>query len=581
MPLIALLLALLGAATLEAQPAGNVGNWPMPNRDYGATRFSPLTDLTPQNVANLKLIWSFGTGSFRGHEGNPLVIGNRLYLHTPHPVAVYAFNLDEPGSAPLWKYAPPSRGAAPFVCCDGGIRGIAWHPSGRLYVPIFPGDLAAVDAATGRQIWRVRNGDPEAGITLPGAPLVVGNVVIVGAAGGEFGARGYLTGYAAATGKLLWRAYSTGSDAEVLLDGPLNPASPAQVGPDLGLSSWTGDAWRRGGGATWGWLSYDPQLNLLYHGTGGAAPLNPLLRPGDNKWTSSLFARDPATGRARWALQLSPRSPVAYDASNENLLVDLTIQDRAVKALVHFDHNGFVYTIDRATGRILIVDKYGPANWARAVDRSTGLPAMEPGRTGGVPFRGACPSLMGLKGHQPAAYSPPMSLFFVPLNNVCMDFEPQPVTFAAGKPYLGATIRLTPGPGGYLGRFIAWDAARSTLAWEIREPFPVTGGALATAGGVVFYATLDGWLKAVDARRGGELWRFRTPSGNVGNPISFAGPDGKQYLAIVSGTGSWAGAAYARAASSRAADPYGVAPLLSDLTSSVNPGGVLLVFGLP
>jgi PQQ-dependent dehydrogenase (methanol/ethanol family) len=416
---------------------------------------------------------------------------------------------------------------------------------------------------------------------MPGAPLVIGDVVVVGVGGGEFGARGYLTGYDAATGKLLWRAFSTGSDAEVLLDGPANTSG--QAGMDLGLSSWTAQGWQRGGGATWGWLTYDPELELLYHGTGGAAPLNPLLRPGDNKWTSSVFARDPRTGRARWARQLSPNSSFAYDASNEYILADLNLNGRAVKALVHFDHNGFVYVIDRATGRIVSAEKFGPVNWARRVDLETGLPVVEPQWTvtAGQALKGVCPSIMGGKGPAPASYYAPTGQFFAPLNNVCMDYEPQPATFTAGRPFLGAIVKMQPGPGDVRGRFVAWDAARSTLGWEIREPFPLSGGALTTATGLVFYATLDGWFKAVDARNGSVLWRFRTPSGNIGSPISFAGPDGRQYVALVSGAGGWAGPAFARTVARNAPDLYGVTPMLNDLPGIVNPGGVLLVFGLP
>jgi glucose dehydrogenase len=188
---------------------------------------------------------------------------------------------------------------------------------------------------------------------------------------------------------------------------------------------------------------------------------------------------------------------------------------------------------------------------------------------------------MGLKGHQPAAYSPALSLFFVPLNNLCMDYAVAPTGFTPGKPFIGATIRITPGPGGNRGRFIAWDAARSTLMWELREPFPVLSGVLVTASGLVFYGTLDGWLKAVDARNGNELWRFRTPSGIIGNPISYNGPDGRQYIALVSGVGGWVGPAMAQASNPRAADPFGLAPVLNDLPKATNPGGVLLVFGLP
>lgn len=568
-----------GVATGQARPAAGPvdrpADWPSAGRDLAATRFSPLTRITPQNATQLRLLWSFGTGSLEGHEGNPLVVGGRLYLHTPHPVTLYAFDLERPGSPPLWKYGGTSRDPAPSLCCGAGSRGVGWHPSGKLFVPLFPGDLAAVDASNGREIWRVRNGDPRAGLTMPGAPVVVGDVVIVGVAGGEFGARGYLTAYDAHSGRLLWRGYSTGPDTEVLVTGPANPAYPAHQGRDLGTTTWTADAWARGGGATWGWLTADTALGLVYHGTGAPAPLNPLQRLGDNKWTSSLIAREIATGRVRWAVQLTPADASGYDASNESILADLTVAGRPVKALVHFDHNGFAYTIDRATGRVLLAEKYGPANWAAGINPATATPAREPLQAGAR--TGVCPSLLGMKGLQPAAWSPAAGLFYVPLNNLCMDIEPRPAAFSPGRPHVGATVRITPGPGGSLGRFIAWDAATASIAWEVREPWPVLGGALATAGGVVFYGTLDGWLKAVDARSGSELWRFRAPSGFVGSPVAFADDDGRMYVAIVAGLGGWPALA---AGMVRPNEAYGAVPAFAELARTVNPGGVLLVFGL-
>lgn len=573
--------ALLAGQARPAPAGPPAGEWSAPARDLAGTRFSPLTDISTRNVSNLRMLWSYGTGSLEGHEGNPLVAGGRLYLHTPHPVTVQAFDLDRPGSPPLWSYAPGGRDPALAGCCGLGSRGIAWHPSGKLYVPLFPGDLAAVDAATGKELWRVRNGDPRAGLTMPAAPLVVGDVVIVGVAGGEFGARGYLTGYDALTGKQLWRGYSTGPDSEVLLTTAPNPGYPGSVlGRDLGVSTWSADSWTRGGGATWGWLTADPELNLVFHGTGAPAPLNPLQRVGDNKWTASLLARDLTTGQVRWALQLTPRDAWGFDASNESILTDLTVGGRPVKALVHFDRNGFAYTIDRVTGRILLAEKYGPVNWATKVDLSTGLPVRDPAYSGPGKVSGVCPGIIGMKTFQPAAFSPVTRLFYVPANNLCMDIEPEAAVFAAGKPYQGATVQLSAGPGGKRGRFLAWDATSGTIAWEVREEFPAFGGALVTAGGLVFYGTLDGWLKALDATSGRLLWQFKTPSGIVGNPITFAGPDGRQYLAIVSGVGGWPGQALRAGSTAKPSDALGAVGAFADLARVTNPGGVLLVFGL-
>jgi lanthanide-dependent methanol dehydrogenase len=600
------ILWVLCAGTLAAQrrpapaapPGPAPGEWRRSGRDDGLTRYSPLDQITAANVGSLRPVWTFSTGGLRAHEGSPLVVGGVMFVHTPYPNTVFALDLSQPGAPIKWKYTaplpaqPPRTPASeltrppplPTGCCDVGSRGLAWHQSGKIYAPLLSGELVALEAETGREIWRVRNADPKAGGTLAAAPLVVGSLVIAGISGAEYGVRGHLTAYDALTGRLVWRGYSTGPDAEVLIDGSANSQYASHQGRDLGVSTWTGETWRQGGGTTSGWFSFDPALNLVYHGTDQPAPGNPAQRPGENKWTSAILARDATTGKVRWAFQMTPHDEWGYGGSNENILVDLTLRGAAVKALVHFDRNGFAYTLDRATGRVLVAEKYGPANWARSVDLSSGLPQRDPmyaapapsapavGTAGarrapsGPATAGICPGSIGTKFLQPAAFSPLTNLFYVPLNNLCMELRTAPATFTTGQPYSGAQIRMTPGPGGNSGRFIAWDAAAATIAWEVKEPLAVASGALATAGGIVFYGTMEGWLKALDQRTGRELWRFKTPSGIVGNPITFAGPDGKQYVAVLSGIGGWWG--------------LGANGAFPDLGAITNPGGVLLVFGL-
>jgi len=591
-PVLATVAAFIGPRNLPAQrpapaPAtSDAGEWSLPGRDYALTRFVPLDQINTANVAQLRPVWTFSTGALRGHEGNPLVVGATLYVHTPYPNQVFALDLSQPGAPIKWRYAPPIPRNAPVPltgCCDVGSRGLAYHPSGKLYVPLLSGELAALDAQSGRELWRVRNADPRSGATLAGAPLVVHDLVIVGVSGAEYGVRGHLTAYDALSGRLVWRGYSTGPDSEVLLAGPANPAYPSHQSRDLGVTTWPTDAWRQGGGTTSGWLSYDPVLDLVFYGTDQPAPGNPALRGGDNKWTASLIAREAGSGRVRWAYQLTPHDEWGFGGSNENILADLVVRGNPVKALVHFDRNGFAYTLDRATGRVLLAERYGPANWARVIDLQSGVPqtdprfaapvaAVSPSPAGGAkPAAGAltagiCPGSIGTKWLQPAAYSPLTNLFYVPLNNLCMELRTGPAGYVSGQPYAGATIKLTVGPGGTRGRFIAWDAASATIAWELKEPLAVAGGALATAGGLVFYGTLEGWLKAVDQKTGRELWRFKTPSGIVGNPIAFQGPDGKEYVAILSGVGGWWG--------------LGGNGAFPDLSSVTTAGGVLMVFGL-
>lgn len=547
------------------------GQWRLPNGDYAETRFSPLASITTANVANLKPVWTFGTGHLRAHEGSPLVVDSVMYLHTPFPNAVFALNLAQPGAPILWTYTVPAsvrRLPVPVGCCDAGSQGLAYHPSGKLFVPLYHGELAALDAKTGREIWRVRNTDWRTGGSMPAAPLVVRDLVLVGTGGAEFGVRGSLTAYDALTGRLVWRAYHTGPDSTVLLRGDANPSYSSHRGRDLGVSTWPAGAWERGGATASGWIAYDPELDLVYYGTDHPAPLDARARAGDNKWAATIFARSAATGDVRWAYQVTPRDQWGYDASNETMLADLSVGGKPVKALVHFDANGFGYTLDRTTGKVLLAERMGPLNWAQHVDLDTGVPTVDPQFATATDRRvnGICPATIGLTGHQPAAFSPSSSLFFVPLNNLCMSFQATGATYQAGKLYTGATIRMAAGPGGSLGRFVAWDAATGAIAWQIQEEYPVTGGALATAGGLVFYGTLDGWLKAVDERTGQELWRFKTPSGIMAAPISYRGPDGRQYIAVVSGLGGWLGAG-----------GNGAIPAIGTIT---NPGGVLTVFGL-
>ena len=582
-----LTLAVLWANLLVAQrpsvapaPTGPpVGAWQLPGRDYGLTRYSPLDQIAVDNIGQLRPVWTFSTGAIRAHEGNPLVVGSTLFLHTPYPNTVFALDLNRPGAPIKWRYTgplpPAPRGSAtsppmPTGCCDVGSRGLAYHPSGKLFVPLLSGELAALDAATGKEIWRVRNADWRSGATLAAAPLVIKDLVLVGISGAESGVRGNLTAYDALSGRLVWRGWSTGPDADVLIDGPGNPAYPTHQSHDLGVSTWTGEGWRQGGGTTSGWLSYDPGLNLVYYGTDQPAPANPAARAGDDKWTATIFARDATTGKVRWAYQTTPHDEWGFSASNENILVDIPVKGVQTKALVHFDRNGFAYTLDRSTGRVILAEKYGPANWARAVDLLSGLPQTDPrfaapGQSAAA-TAGICPASIGTKFLQPAAFSPTSGFFYVPLNNLCMDLKVAPPASVAGQSTSSMTARFTPGPGGSSGRFIAWDAGAATIAWEIKEPLPVTGGALATAGGLVFYGTMDGWLKALDQKSGRELWKFKCPSGIVGNPIAFAGPDGKQYIAVLSGMGGWWG--------------LGANGAFPDLGMITNPGGVLMVFGL-
>ncbi len=577
-----LLLSLCLAATAPAQTRDD-GQWPMPGKDYSATRYSGLAGVTAANAARLRPVWTFSTGVLGGHEGQPLVVNHTMYVVTPYPNVLYAFDLTQDGYPLKWKYRPDvNPSAIGIACCDVINRGAA-YADGKIVYNLLDGHTVAVDAATGRELWKTKVADLGEGETTPMAPLVVQDRVLVGPSGGEFGIYGWLKALDLATGRVVWTARNAGPDSAVLArPGVFTPFYDR--GPDLGLTTWAGDAWRRGGVPVWGWLSYDPELDLVYFGTGNPSPYNAEQRGGDNKWSTSVLARRPGDGALVWAYQLTPHDNWDYDANAENILVDLTIRGRRRKTLVHFDKNGFAYVLDRATGEVLVAEPFVPVTWAKRVDLATGRPVLDSARVTGASrgnVRDICPSLEGAKSPvSPAAWSPRTGLFYLATNNLCMSFEATVATRIAGTPYIGASTPYQPGAGGHLGAFIAWDAAAGRKVWEIREKFPLWSGSLATAGDVVFYGTLDGWFKAADARSGRPLWKFKVGSGVVGSPITYRGPDGKQYVAVYSGIGGdW----FLLAGDVRADDPADVRPPPSfapDLARYTSQGGMVWVFAI-
>jgi PQQ-dependent dehydrogenase (methanol/ethanol family) len=559
----------------------DANQWVMTGRTYDLQRYSPLTQINATNVAHLHAAWSFSTGTLRGHEGNPLVIGSVMYLHSSFPNKVYALDLSKPGAPQIWQYTPEQdANVIPIACCDVVNRGLAYHPSGKLYIELLQGDLLALDAKTGKKIFQVKSADFHKGETMTNAPLVVKNVVITGISGGEFGVRGRVTAFDAMDGHEVWRGYSTGPDADVKITGVPNANYPSMQGKDLGVSTWQGDEWQHGGGTTWGWYSYDPKLNLFYYGSGNPGTWNPDQRPGDNKWSMTIWARNPETGEVKWVYQMTPHDAWDYDGVNEMVLIDTK---DGKKILTHFDRNGFGYTLDRTNGKVLVANAYGPVNWAKSIDLTTGRPVEDASKrtTAKGNTEGICPAAIGFKDQQPSAYSPKTGWNYVPTNNICMDYEGVEVKYAAGQPYVGAIVRMFPGPGGNRGAFIAWDPMQGKIMWSDKENLAAYGGALATAGDLVFYGTMEGWLKAVDQKTGKLLWEYKTPSGIIGNPMTYVGPDGKQYVAVLSGIGGWAGIGVA--AGIGAEDPtagLGALGAFGDAGSFSTQGGVLTVFSL-
>ena len=578
--------ALIACATAHAAQTATIdeGDWTMAAKDHAATRFTRLDQITPRNVKELKLAFTFSTGVLRGHEAAPIVAGATMYLVTPYPNLLYALDLSKPGAPVKWKFEPkPNAGAQGVACCDLVNRGAA-YADGRVFFTTLDNQAIAIDAASGKELWRVKLGEIDRGETMTLAPLVVKGKVLVGNSGGELGVRGALTALDAASGRIVWRAYSTGPDKDVMIGPAFKPFYASDRGHDLGVASWPPDAWRIGGGTVWGWISYDPVLDLIYYGTANPGPWNPEQRPGDNKWTSGVFARRPDTGEAVWFYQYTPHDLHDYDGVNETVLVDLDIGGTTRATLLHPDRNGYLYVIDRASGQVLSADPYVPITTSEGVDLQTGRlkqnPKTEP--RAGQAVRDICPAAPGGKDWQPAAWSPQTKLLYIPHQNLCQDAETYQVSYIAGTPYVGADLKMKPGPGGHRGEFSAWDPVARKKAWSIKENFPVWSGALATAGDLVFYGTMEGWFKAIDAKSGAQLWQFKTGSGIIGQPIAYRGPDGKQYVAVLSGVGGWSGAVVAGGLDARDATAGGgFVNAMKDLPQATSKGGMVYVFALP
>ncbi|MEJ0036684.1 MAG: methanol/ethanol family PQQ-dependent dehydrogenase [Gammaproteobacteria bacterium] len=564
-------------------------NWASQAGDYANHRWSDLNQINASNVGKMQVAWTMSTGVLRGHEGSPLVIGDTMYIHTPFPNNVFAVNLKD--QTYKWKYEPKQDvNVIPVMCCDTVNRGLAYG-DGKIFLQQADTTLVALDASSGKVVWSVKNGDPKIGETNTNAPHVFKDKVITGISGGEFGVRGRVIAYNIKDGKKVWTGWSVGPDSDLIMD----PAKTmtwtngkmAPVGKDSSLKTWTGEQWKLGGGTTWGWYSYDPKLNLLYYGSGNPGTWNPSQRKGDNKWSMTLWARDLDTGMTKWVYQMTPHDEWDFDGVNEVPLIDVTIGGKKVPALVHFDRNGIAYTLNRESGELLVAQKFDPkVNWTTGVDMKTGRPGVVKAYStdaGGpdVDVKNICPAALGSKDQQPASYDRKSGLMMVPTNHVCMTYEPFQVEYTAGQPYVGATLTMFPAPNshGGMGNFIAWDPSAGKIVWSKAERFSVWSGALTTAGDIVFYGTLEGYVKAVSPKDGKELWKFKTPSGIIGNVFTYQYA-GKQYVGVYSGIGGWAGIGMAAGLAGNT-EGLGAVGGYKDLAKYTTLGGSLFVFSLP
>src|SRR3954465_1540211 len=382
------------------------GQWTMPAKDYGAYRYSQLEQINTSNAKDLKLAFTFSTGTLNGLEAAPLVVNNTMYVITSFPNILYALDLTKPGAPMKWAYNPkPVASAKGVACCDVVNRGGSYY-KGKIIYNTLDGYTVAVDANDGHEVWKTKLGDINLGESITMAAQIVKDKVLVGNSGGEFGVRGWIAALNADTGKIVWKAYNTGPDKDVLIDSRFKPFYDMDKGKDLGVSSWNPDQWKIGGGNMWGWIAYDPDLNIVYHGTGNPGPWNPDQRPGDNKWTAGIFARDADTGEALWFYQWSPHDMHDYDGVNENVLVDLPWGGTTRKVLLHPDRNGYLYVLDRTTGEVLSADPFAHVTTSFGVDLESGAlrynpeKAPEPGKL----VNDVCPASPGAKDWQPSAW---------------------------------------------------------------------------------------------------------------------------------------------------------------------------------
>jgi PQQ-dependent dehydrogenase (methanol/ethanol family) len=460
-----------------------------------------------------------------------------------------------------WSYTKTSgrdESAVPRACCDTVNRGLS-YADGKVVFATLDGYVIALDAATGKQDWVVKGAYPEHGETMTSAPIIAHGKVIMGFGGDEFGARGAMWAYNLSDGSVAWHCFSTGSDKDVCLTKETNRKHPDHgvAGKDVGVSSYPGDEWKRGGGAAWGWYAYDPELHMVYYGTGNPGLWSPSYRcnppitqencnsgKSDNKWSLTIFGRNVDTGEAVWAYQMTPFDQWDYDGINEVMLVDMEVDGKMHKCLVHFDRNGFAYVLDRTDGTLLRAHKYVTVNWAEKVDMKTDKPVKvyqhSPLKVGDNTQ--ACPSAMGGKDQQPAAVDPSdPSNFYVPTNNWCMEDEPQQRSHTQqGTVYVFANVYMYPEKPGVTGKLKKFNVLTGKTEWEIPDQYPNWGGALVTAGGLAFYGSLGGDFRAVDRSTGKILWSRKLSSGIIGNPIAYS-VKGKEYVSVWSGIGGWIG----------------------------------------
>jgi len=551
----AVLTAMLCTDTALAQ---STTGWPVYGGDSGNTRYGKLDQITTKNVQRLKVAWVLQLGTLEAQESTPLVIGDTLYV-TSSSGPKHVFAVEAKTGTARWRYSPEiPADVQQTTCCGLDNRGVA-YAKGKIFVTRLDGYLVALDARTGKELWKSQVVDYTQGAAITSPPTAVKNLVVTGFAGGEYGVRGYISAFDQDTGKEVWRLYTV----------------PATGEP--GSETWKGDSWKFGGGAAWYVGSYDPQLNLLYYGTSNPAPWAAVVRGPDssaygdftNLFTASTLAIDPDSGKIVWHYQSTPYDAWDYDGVNELVLADVVVGGQTTPVLFKADRNGFFYVLNRKTGKLISAEPYVFVNWATGVDKASGRPIEIPEKRPRLDTwaRDICPNLFGGKNWEPMAYSPQTRLVYIPTFNLCMDLAGRTAEYKRGMFYLGSEWDLAKvGPGGHMSEAIAWDPIKNVKVWGNKEELPFMGGMLPTAGGLVFHGNIQGWFKALDASTGKLLWQFNTGSGISAGPVTYE-LDGKQYVAVVSGR--------------LVTPPSFLGHIGEKIFASSPPGGALFVFELP
>jgi alcohol dehydrogenase (cytochrome c) len=521
-----LALAFCGAQAQSDQALKNDGKSTSDVLTYGMgynnQRYSPLTQVNAKNVGKLVPVWAYSLNNTQSHESQPIVYEGVMYV-TTHDATVA---INAVTGKQIWRTAVElPQDVFKYACCGILNRGAAIY-DGKIFRTTLDAQVIALDAKTGKQLWKSKAADYQDGHAQTGAPLVVGGVVMTGIAGGEYGTRGFIDGWDANDGKKLWRLYTTAAQGE------------------KGGDSWPADTAQKGGAPTWLTGAYDPELDLVYWGTGNGGPWNPQVRLGDNLYVCSVLAFRPKTGELVWHYQFSPNDPYDYDSTEVGMLVDMKINGATRKVLAQANRNGFFYVLDRANGKLLAANPYVKVNWADKIDMTSGKPveseATKKIRNG--ESAEIWPSVLGGKNWTPMSWNPATGLAYANTLNMSWPYQIAKQDYKRGEWYLGMDFKGVNmpknEPHGYLS---AIDPMTGKSKWQMAWPgLPSMAGTLSTAGGLVFTGAATGEFMAVDAHTGKVLWQFQTSSGIIGLPVTWQ-HNGKQYVSIVSGAGGvWA-----------------------------------------